>query len=72
MFSYIPVVLIYFQMNDPRLEKYVSGFAVHWYTDSTILSPTSFLDLAHHQYPDKFILYTEASISKYVSCDNKI
>jgi O-glycosyl hydrolase len=69
MFSYIPIVLIYFQMKDPRMKKYVSGFAVHWYGDSSSTGfLTSFLEKAHHQYPDKFILYTEASISKYDSC----
>jgi hypothetical protein len=54
-------------MKDPRMKKYVSGFAVHWYADSSSTDfLTSFLDKAHHQYPDKFILYTEASISKYI------
>lgn len=69
IFIYNPVVFIYFQMKDPDLQKYISGFAIHLYSDMyPIISPTSFLDKAHRQYPDKFILYTEASISKYLSC----
>jgi glucosylceramidase len=54
-------------MKDPKLRKYVSGFAVHWYWDSLPFSRMSFLDDAHNQFPDKYIFYSEASIGKYVN-----
>jgi glucosylceramidase len=39
--------------------KYVDGIAVHWYTDRWFPLPDA-LDTVHEEYPDKFILYTEA------------
>ena len=39
-------------------EKYVSGIAVHWYWDMAV--PPSVLDDTHNDFPDKFILMTEA------------
>ncbi|XP_043259521.1 lysosomal acid glucosylceramidase-like isoform X2 [Colletes gigas] len=39
-------------------KKYVAGTAVHWYTDAFVSSMV--LDLTHDQFPDKFILMTEA------------
>ncbi|KAL3866868.1 hypothetical protein ACJMK2_044121 [Sinanodonta woodiana] len=40
---------------------YVSGIAVHWYED--FIAPTLSLDVTHKEYPDKFILATEACIT---------
>ena len=43
---------------DEKALKYVSGIAVHWYADDFGL-PFA-LDQCHNEFPDKFILYTEA------------
>lgn len=45
--------------EDERALKYVSGIAVHWYTDDVLPFPSA-LDQAHELFPDKFLLYTEA------------
>ena len=44
---------------DERAMKYVSGVGVHWYMDDVIPVPFA-LDQVHEEFPDKFILYTEA------------
>lgn len=41
-------------------KDYVSGIAVHWYSD--FISPPIVLDTTHNNFPDKFILMTEACI----------
>ncbi|OAD60323.1 Glucosylceramidase [Eufriesea mexicana] len=46
--------------KDKDVAKYVAGTAVHWYNDS-ITSPNRLNEL-HDEFPDKFILMTEASI----------
>ena len=43
---------------DERAMKYVSGIGVHWYADDGGLAFA--LDQCHDEFPDKFILYTEA------------
>ena len=45
--------------SDPRALKYVSGIGVHWYVDEVFPVPFA-LDQAHEEFPDKFLLYTEA------------
>ena len=45
--------------SDERALKYVSGIGVHWYVDEVIPVPFA-LDQAHEEFPDKFLLYTEA------------
>lgn len=50
-------------LDDPAASKFVSGTAVHWYFDDQY--PASRLTKLHDLFPDKFILYTEASFSKY-------
>lgn len=45
--------------SDPKALKYVSGIGVHWYADDVLDLPFA-LDQAHDEFPDKFILYTEA------------
>jgi hypothetical protein len=50
----------------------VDGIAVHWYTDRWFPLPDA-LDTVHEEYPDKFILYTEActgemSLNLYICC----
>ena len=45
-------------MEDELASQYVDGWAVHWYTD--FLGLPGVLDYVHEQYPEKFILFTEA------------
>lgn len=45
--------------SDPRVNLYVDGIAVHWYTDDVFPSPDP-LDETHAMFPDKFLFYTEA------------
>ena len=45
-------------MADSKAAEYVDGWAVHWYTD--FLGLPGVLDYVHNQYPDKFIMFTEA------------
>ena len=40
-------------------EPFVSGVAVHWYLDREFDLPLA-LDQVHQEFPDKFVLYTEA------------
>ncbi|KAG0714332.1 Glucosylceramidase [Chionoecetes opilio] len=47
-------------LQDPEASRYVSGVAVHWYTDPD--TPPASLTHAHLLFPDKDILYTEACI----------
>ncbi|XP_034195789.2 lysosomal acid glucosylceramidase-like [Osmia lignaria lignaria] len=44
--------------ENEKAKDYVSGVAVHWYSDF-IASPV-LLDLTHNSFPEKFILMTEA------------
>nr|CAD7398130.1 unnamed protein product [Timema poppensis] len=46
--------------GNESVNSFSDGMAVHWYQDSN--SDASVLTLAHEQYPDKFLLYTEACI----------
>ncbi|GLV40112.1 Glucocerebrosidase 1a [Carabus blaptoides fortunei] len=41
-------------------KKYIDGIALHWYWDSFF--PASVLDCTHEQFPEKFMLNTEACI----------
>ncbi len=45
--------------EDERNLDFVSGVAVHWYVDEYLGLPNA-LDRVHEEFPDKFILYTEA------------
>ncbi|CAN7939571.1 unnamed protein product, partial [Ixodes hexagonus] len=45
-------------LRDPGAAKYVQGVAVHWYSDGFV-GPWV-LDKTHNNFPDKFILATEA------------
>ncbi|XP_021936128.1 glucosylceramidase-like isoform X4 [Zootermopsis nevadensis] len=47
-------------MSDKQVAEYIDGIAVHWYWDT--LFPPSLLDRTHNNFPDKFILATEASV----------
>lgn len=49
-------------MINAAAAKYVSGVAVHWYTDW--FTPPLTLDLTHSRHPQLFILYTEACTGK--------
>ncbi|XP_076762752.1 lysosomal acid glucosylceramidase-like [Xylocopa sonorina] len=46
-------------MNE-KAKNYIAGIAVHIYSD--FLAPAQLLDLTHNEFPDKFILMTEASL----------
>lgn len=45
---------------DRNVLKYIDGFAVHWYWDFMI--GVGVINKLHNKHPDKFILYTEASL----------
>ena len=45
-------------MADEDASQFVDGWAVHWYTD--FLGLPGVLDYVHDQFPDKFIMFTEA------------
>ncbi|WKY04174.1 hypothetical protein Q1695_005281 [Nippostrongylus brasiliensis] len=45
-------------LNDTEAAKYVSGIAIHWYTDK--MKPASVLTTTHDRHPNHFILGTEA------------
>ncbi|CAG0890468.1 unnamed protein product [Darwinula stevensoni] len=47
-------------LKDPEAAQYVSGIAVHWYTD--FIAPPVLLDLTHAEFPDYWILSTEACV----------
>nr|CAD7444859.1 unnamed protein product [Timema bartmani] len=47
--------------KNESLSKFVSGMAVHWYTDQD--SDPKILTQLHDEYPEKFILYTEACLA---------
>jgi len=46
-------------LSDKEAAKYVSGVGVHWYWNN--ISPVSNLDKTHNQFPDVFLLATEAT-----------
>ncbi|XP_063231470.1 putative glucosylceramidase 4 [Bacillus rossius redtenbacheri] len=48
--------------KNESVRECASGMAVHWYTDRYI--PASVLTETHDDYPDKFLLYTEACVEK--------
>ena len=47
-----------FEYGHGKGSQYVSGVGVHWYVDDLGLAFA--LDQFHEEFPDKFILYTEA------------
>lgn len=49
--------------SDAGASKYVSGIGVHWYIDE--YSPVVALDYTHFEFPDKFLLATEACVKGY-------
>ncbi|KAJ4442943.1 hypothetical protein ANN_04541 [Periplaneta americana] len=60
----IPVLRFYMKiLEDEEAYKYTAGISVHWYFDNTTKS--SRLQKTHEHYPDKFILYTEASLKTF-------
>ncbi|XP_076762712.1 putative glucosylceramidase 2 [Xylocopa sonorina] len=46
--------------RNEKARRYVNGIGVHIYTDS--IAPPELLDLTHSDFPEKFILMTEASL----------
>lgn len=50
-------------MSNNEAAPYVSGVAVHWYTDWFI--PPLTLDLTHEHHPELFLLYTEACTGQW-------
>ncbi|PSN37780.1 hypothetical protein C0J52_15853, partial [Blattella germanica] len=49
-------------LQDPKVRQFVSGIAVHWYTDWMSVSPPSLTSDTWGNFKDKFVLYTEACI----------
>lgn len=49
-------------MSDEKAADYIDGIAVHWYWDT--MFPPSLLDYTHDNYPNKFLISTEASVGK--------
>lgn len=47
-------------LSDADVKKYVSGIGIHWYIDE--FSPVIALDYTHKEFPDVFILATEATV----------
>ena len=45
-------------MKNPLAAPYVDGFALHWYNNKN--SPAGLLDTTRNEFPDQFILATEA------------
>ncbi len=45
-------------ISDPDAGKYVAGIAVHWY--GNFYTPPDNLDVTHNEFPNHFILATEA------------
>ena len=59
LFYIFLLISFYFQsIEDPDSNKYVDGIAVHWYEDRHIKPEV--LDETHDEFPEKYILYTEA------------
>lgn len=54
----ILIIFLLQVLQNPETEAYVDGCAVHYYTD--LLVSAEVLSLTHNQFPDKFILATEA------------
>ena len=46
-------------LKDPEAGKYITGIGLHWYHDK--YTPVSLVTRTHNEYPDKFILNTEAT-----------
>ena len=46
-------------LSDPKVEKYVDGIALHWYIDPFV-DIEGGLDKVNEEFPDKFLLYSEA------------
>ena len=56
-------------LEDPDAAQYVSGIAVHWYTDSIV--PPVLLDLTHKKFQNYWILSTEACVG-FTSSPNEV
>ncbi|XP_044265543.1 lysosomal acid glucosylceramidase-like [Tribolium madens] len=46
-------------LRDKATQYYVDGIAIHWYFG--LITPSSVMDKTHKNFPDKFIISTEAS-----------
>jgi hypothetical protein len=49
---------------------YVSGIGVHWYQN--FIAPPSVLTTTHEQFPDRFILATEACEGTVYHCEHYV
>lgn len=49
--------------TNEKSSKYTKGTAVHWYQDAK--QPPEVLDFTHDEFPDKFILMSEAAESEF-------
>ncbi|PSN51445.1 hypothetical protein C0J52_08992 [Blattella germanica] len=56
-------------MDDTAVKNYITGIALHWYTDNRKNFP-DILRSTHESYPEKFILYNDASLG-FQECDQE-
>ncbi|XP_015601455.1 glucosylceramidase [Cephus cinctus] len=56
--------------KDPKTKNYTDGVAFHWYWDNLIGS--SVLDATHDEFPDKFLIMTEACAGAYPTDVEKV
>lgn len=49
-------------LNNEEAKKYIAGTAIHWYGD--MVAPPEVLAQTHFDFPDKFMLMTEACSGK--------
>lgn len=49
-------------IGNESASSFIDGVGVHWYYD--MLAPSSYNTFFHFEYPDKFLLNTEACIGK--------
>lgn len=49
--------------NNHKTKTYVDGIGVQWYWN--FLFPQRLVDLTHAEFPEKFIINTEASFNKW-------
>lgn len=50
-------------LQNPKAASYIDGCAVHYYTDQYVSADV--LSIIHYDFPDKFILATEACEGPY-------
>lgn len=57
-------------MNDPEVTQYINGIALHWYYDFAVSHER--LRQTHNEFPDFFMLYTEACSGVFIFEDHGV